>query len=173
MDDAWCILRFEERIWLVEKINKVARTFVNPGESWEASQSVFLPFPRIFDKSDSFLKLENTSSIVPWIISAVRQTFCTFFPLYHLFFQNIFYENIVHWLLSVSFELFYFMFCVDLGVEFYVWIFCMSILMIERVSSLSKYYAEARLISSYTLWTFSRSYSMNLCCNLNPFQLFI
>ena len=30
--DAGCILRFEERILLVEKINKFTRTFVNPGD---------------------------------------------------------------------------------------------------------------------------------------------
>ena len=37
--------------------------------------------------ADSFLKPDFTSSIVPRNISAICQKFCTFFPLYYLFFR--------------------------------------------------------------------------------------
>ena len=33
-DDAGCEIRFEERIWLVEKINKLGNTLQSPGGSW-------------------------------------------------------------------------------------------------------------------------------------------
>ena len=34
-DDAGCEIRFEKRIWLVEKINKLGNTLQNPGPGGE------------------------------------------------------------------------------------------------------------------------------------------
>ena len=78
-------------------------------------------FVYFFNQSDSFLKLDFTSSIVPRNISAIWQKFCTFFPLYYLFFK-IFLGEYCSLVVKVSFVLFFWKFCVGFEVKFYVWI---------------------------------------------------
>ena len=78
-------------------------------------------FVYFFNQSDSFLKSDFTSSIVPRNISAIWQKFCTFFPLYYLFFR-IFLSEYCSLVVKVSFVLFFWKFCVGFEVKFYVWI---------------------------------------------------
>ena len=61
-------------------------------------------FVYFFNQSDSFLKSDFTSSIVPRNISAIWQKFCTFFPLYYLFFK-IFLSEYCSLVVKVSFVL--------------------------------------------------------------------
>ena len=95
-------------------------------------------FVYFFDQSNSFLKPDFTSSIVPRNISAICQTFCTFFPLYYLFFR-IFLSEYCSLVVKVSFILFFWTFCVGFEVNF-LFEFVVHIDMVERVSSLPKYY---------------------------------
>ena len=61
----------------------------------------------LFFQSDSFLKPDFTSSIVPQNISAICEKFCTFFPLYYLFFR-IFSSEYCSLVVKVSFVLCFF-----------------------------------------------------------------
>ena len=78
-------------------------------------------FVYFINQSDSFLKSDFTSSIVPRNISAIWQKFCTFFPLYYLFFR-IFLSEYCSLVVKVSFVLLFWKFCVGFEVKFYVWI---------------------------------------------------
>ena len=72
-------------------------------------------FVYFFIQSDSFLKPDFTSSIVP---RNICQTFCTFFPLcYNLFFR-IFLSEYCSLVVKVSFVLFFWKFCVGFDVNF-------------------------------------------------------
>ena len=116
-------------------------------------------FVYFFDQSDSLLKPDFTSSIVPRNISAVCQKFCTFFPLY--FFFRIFLSDYCSLVVKVSFVPFFWKLRVGFEVNF-TFEFVIYTDMVERVSFLPKYYvcirractcvhvtAKARLIFAY------------------------
>ena len=68
--------------------------------------------------------------------------FCTFFPLYYLFFR-ICLSEYCSLVAKVSFVLFFWKFCVGFEVNF-TFEFVVYINMVERVSSLPKYYVCVR-----------------------------